>query len=338
MRGPAGNILAALTLRTQTLSVKGSQPGARMPETEATVRQWSLIHRWLTDLKKIPALDLVWLEGSLADGRGSPYSDIDIRFAIADDEFELLWQRPMQEANAASDPLKARGPTALLAGLGDYLLLETTFVRALTSDGLLVEAGAVPTSQAGGKALFEWEILFSRLPDGAPAFRKSPMLPAHKVWPEREPLTPASVWQRTKFLHLMMLHTPAVFHNEELQSVLISLDLARNDLLKLMWRRAGLSFGKRAKHMSEIFPPSWLTALNHTYPTDPTVLPTLAAPLLRIYALQAEHLRELSAAAGGGFPVNWFERQFAWLTRELDSILGDSGEDFQQWRVEMPVG
>ena len=182
-----------------------------MPETEATVRQWSLIRRWLTDLKKIPALDLVWLEGSLADGRGSPYSDIDIRFAIADDEFELLWQRPMQEANAASDPLSAKGPTALLAGLGDYLLLETTFVRALTSDGLLVEAGAVPTSQVDEQALFEWEILFTRLPDGAPNFRKIPILPPHEVWPEREPLTPASVWQRSKFLLLMMLHTPGRF-------------------------------------------------------------------------------------------------------------------------------
>lgn len=309
-----------------------------MPETVATARQWSLIRSWLADLKEIPALDLVWLEGSLADGRGSPYSDIDIRFAIADEEFDRLWQRPMQRANEASDPLKAKGPTDLLAGLGSYLLLETAYVRALTSDGLLVEAGAVPTSQTDGLLLYEWEILFSRLPPGQPAFRQAPKLPLHQVWPETDPLTPTSVWQRGKFLLLMMLHTPAVFHNNELHSVLLTLDMARSDLLKLMWRRTGLSYGKRAKHMSEIFPASWLTALNDTYPTDPTVLSTLAAPLMRIYALQAEHLRELAATAGGGFPANWFEPHFAWLTRELANILGDNFVDSQQWRSEMPVG
>ena len=309
-----------------------------MPETESTSRQWSLIRRWLTDLKKIPALDLVWLEGSLADGRGSPYSDIDIRFAIADEEFEQLWQRPIQEANEASDPLKAKGPTALLAGLGDYLLLETTFVRALTSDGLLVEAGAISTSQTDERELYEWEILFSRLPVGAPVFRQAPKLPPHEVWPESQPLTPAFVWQRAKLLLLMMLHTPAVFYNRELHSVLFALDLARSDLLKLMWRRAGLSFGKRAKHMSEIFPTKWLTSLNETFPTEPIVLQTLGTPLLRTYLLQAEHLRELALAAGGGFPVDWFERQFSWLSLELDKILVDKGKSFQQWHTEKPLG
>ena len=139
-------------------------------------------------------------------------------------------------------------------------------------------------------------------------------------------------------LLLMMLHTPAVFHKDELHSVLYTLDLARSDLLKLMWRRTGLRYGKRAKHMSEIFPASWLTSLNDTYPPHPTALPALAAPLLRIYGLQAEHLRELAASAGGGFPVNWFERHFAWLTRELDYILGENSGEFQQWRSEITVG
>ena len=179
-----------------------------MPETGSTARQWELIRRWLADLKEIPALDVVWLEGSLANGRGTPYSDIDIRFAIADEEYEQLWSGPAEQENDAWDPLEARGPTRLLAGLGEYLLLETAFVRALTSDGLLVEAGAVPTSQTDGLVLYEWEILFSRLPAGAPAFRRAPKLPPDQVWPETEALTPASVWQRAKMLLLMMLHTP----------------------------------------------------------------------------------------------------------------------------------
>ena len=308
-----------------------------MPETVATTRQWSLIRRWLAEIRKIPAVDLVWLEGSLADGRGTPYSDIDIRFAIADEAYEMLWLRYFEKEADASDPTEARGPSRLLAGLGDYLLLETAFVRALTSEGLLVEAGAIPTSQADGKVLYEWELLFSRLPEGAPAFQKAPRLPPNQVWPDTEPLTPSSVWQRAKFLFLMMVHTPAVFHNEELHSVQATLDLARSDLLKLMWRRAGLSFGKRAKHMSEIFPANWLTSLNGTYPLTPTDLPTLAGPLLRIYVLQAEHLRELADSAGGGFPAKWFERQFAWLKHELGSILGIEQFEFQEWQSVLPV-
>lgn len=65
------------------------------------------------------------LEGSLASGRGHPYSDIDIRFAIADEDYA---------------PLSKVERTPLLAGLGEYLLLETAFVRALTADGWLVAA------------------------------------------------------------------------------------------------------------------------------------------------------------------------------------------------------
>ncbi len=299
-----------------------------MPETDSTTRQWALIRRWLADLKEIPAVDVVWLEGSLVDGRGNPYSDIDIRFAIADEEYEQLWTRPTRFAVDASSPDLAQGPSTLLAGLGNYLLLETAFVRALTADGLLVEAGAIPTSQTDGLELYEWEILFSRLPQGAPAFRQAPNLPPAQAWPETEPLTPAYVWQRTKFLLLMMLHTPAVFHIKELHSVLYTLDLARGDLLKLMWRRSGLRKGKRAKHMSEIFPADWLTALNDTYPRKPTVLSSLVAPLVRIYELQAEHLQALADEAGGGFPFTWYERHYTWLRRELGRVISDEPDEF----------
>lgn len=76
-------------------------------------------------MQENPALHVVWLEGSIASGRGHPYSDIDIRFAIADEDY---------------DHLRKVERTQLLAGLGDYLLLETAFVRALTADGLLVTA------------------------------------------------------------------------------------------------------------------------------------------------------------------------------------------------------
>lgn len=57
--------------------------------------------------------------------------NIDIRFAIADEDY---------------DHLRKVERTPLLAGLGDYLLLETAFVRALTADGLLVAAFPPPST------------------------------------------------------------------------------------------------------------------------------------------------------------------------------------------------
>ena len=249
-----------------------------------------------------------------------------------------LWAAPTAQEYDASNPQISVEPVRLFGGWETTCLLETSFCARPDSERTAGGGGAIPTSQAQGLVLYEWEILFSRLPAGAPAFRQAPILPPDQVWPDTDPLTPASVWQRAKFLLLMMLHTPAVFHNQELHSVQITLDLARSDLLKLMWRRAGLSYGKRAKHMSQIFPASWLTSLNDTYPTDPTVMSTLAAPLLRIYALQAVHFKELAAAAGGGFPLPWFERQFAWLTRELGSILGQDCGEFSAVQSRISVG
>jgi predicted nucleotidyltransferase len=80
-----------------------------MPANANTTSQWHLIQQWLEDLKQLEAVDVVWLEGSLARGQGNPSSDIDIRFGIADVAYEQLWQIDR---------------TPLLSGLGKYLLLE----------------------------------------------------------------------------------------------------------------------------------------------------------------------------------------------------------------------
>ena len=84
--------------------------------------------------------------------------NIDIRFAIADEDYDHLWKVEQ---------------TLLLAGLGDYLLLETAFVRALTADGLLVEAAAMPMSKTDGLTLYEWCLVGYPWP---PAVRCNPRL------------------------------------------------------------------------------------------------------------------------------------------------------------------
>ena len=65
-----------------------------MPESESTSRRWSLIRRWVADLKEILAIDIVWLEGSLAEGRGTPFSDIDIRFAKTNEKISGSGNQP----------------------------------------------------------------------------------------------------------------------------------------------------------------------------------------------------------------------------------------------------
>ena len=90
-------------------------------------KHWALIEQWVGSLAQIPAVDVVWLEGSLVGNRATPRSDIDLRLAIADAAFTQLWETD-------------RAP--LLEGLGEHLSLLTSFVRALTADGIIVEAGA----------------------------------------------------------------------------------------------------------------------------------------------------------------------------------------------------
>ena len=68
------------------------------------------------------------------------------------------------------------------------------------------------------------------------------------------------------FALLMMAECPACFYSSELHSIMFTVNIARDDLLKLMYRRIGVFFGKRAKHFSELFPREWLDELEQTYP------------------------------------------------------------------------
>ncbi len=83
-----------------------------------------MLSQWLESLASLPAVEAVWLEGSLAREQANPASDIDLRIALADSAYPKLWETD-------------RGP--LLRGLGEYLLLENTFVRALTTEGIIIE-------------------------------------------------------------------------------------------------------------------------------------------------------------------------------------------------------
>src|SRR2546428_11207769 len=87
--------------------------------------QHRLVERWVTSLAQLAGGEVIWLEGSLVDDRANPWSDVDLRIALADDAYAQLWETD-------------RAPQ--LVALGEYLLLwNKGFVRAVTAEGLVVE-------------------------------------------------------------------------------------------------------------------------------------------------------------------------------------------------------
>src|SRR5690348_15480154 len=99
---------------------------------ERSERRQQLLEAWVSSLSRLPSVQLVWLEGSLVDGRANPWSDIDLRIALSNDAYEQLWEHDR---------------TPLLQGLGEHLLLwNKGFVRAVTPEGIIVELAARMTS------------------------------------------------------------------------------------------------------------------------------------------------------------------------------------------------
>lgn len=265
-----------------------------MPATPETTKQWIILERWVATLRELPAVDLIWLEGSLASGRGNAGSDIDLRLGIAAHAYPQLWETD-------------RRP--LLAGLGEHILVETRFIRAITADAVTVEVGALKTSELNGQQLYEWEILFSRLPPGQPTFVKLPERTTAEVWPEWDELTPAVVQKLTNLYLTTMVQVPAIFYSGEWHSAIFQLDRMRLELIQMMYRRLNIGYSSRYKHFSEFMPPAWAKQFIDTYVQgDPSRLDpaAMARAYIRLLQLWGEHLQALGEQAGGGFQPTWF--------------------------------
>jgi len=256
-----------------------------------------ILARWVESLTRIPAVQVVWLTGSLVDGRGDHGSDIDLRLGIADADYAHLWETDH---------------APLLAGLGEhYLLLNADFVRALTREGILVELAAVPVSTLADKEVYEWRLLLNRLPHGEPTFRTPRDAAPADTWPAN-PATVEDVrgWT-TRMLHLMATAAPSAFYEQEWLSGGYLLDFLRNQLIQIMYQRLGIQFAKRIKHLSRVLPADYQADLASTYPLagESSLAPhALASTILRTLQIIRRHLVSLSEAAGGGFEAAWFDR------------------------------
>ena len=269
-----------------------------------------VLDRWLNSLTAIPEIDVIWLEGSLTDpSRTTPGADIDMRFGIADEAYEALW---MGERSR------------ILEGLGEHLSLHRGDFRFLTAEGVVVDVMASKTSELDGKELYDWKILFNRLTDGRPTFRKIPNASPAEVWPHPEPLTTDSVKDLTNlFLHwLGTASTP--FYAREVQSARFSLELLRTELMKLLFRRSGVWFFKRYKHLSEVLSDEFLEDLEYVHVQTgdrPRDLGTVAEETLRTFEMAGKHLREMSLEVGGGFEPEWYDRLLDQVREELAPFL-----------------
>ena len=271
-------------------------------------RHQALIDKWMPSLREIESIDVIWLDGSLASNRANPGSDIDIRFGIRDEDFEQLW---------------SKNSDALSRGLGRTLLLAG-FWRLLTEKCIIVEMMAFPTSELDGKEFFEWEILFSRLPDGKPSFKRIAPKPPSETWPEKDALTPEKLGALSAVFLNELARVPGAFHNGELLSAWASHDWVREELLKIFYLRTGVQFSARSKHFSEVLREEFLADLGSTYSylgEDALTVSAAASALIHIYTLLGKHLNALNDKVGGGFEADWFDRVRKHVEEELGQYI-----------------
>jgi hypothetical protein len=286
----------------------------RAPMSTATQRdaeaQHRLVERWMTSLAQLPAVQVIWLEGSLVDDRANPWSDIDLRVAVTDEGYAQLWETD-------------RAP--LLEALGEHrLLINGGFVRALTAEGIIAELLVLKASEIQGLELYEWKFLFHRAPDGPPCFKKLPMKTTAETW-SGPPVSVEDVRNRTWFALYLMALIPPEFYRAETCSAAWGLEQARMELRQVMYQRLGIRFSKRAKELSQIFPPDFIEDLESSYTRagqsalDPAAM---AAAQVRTFTALGKHLQALSDQVGGGFEPEWYPRLLAKLTRDLSRIVG----------------
>jgi hypothetical protein len=280
-----------------------------MNERRGTDAQRSLLDQWVTALARLPTIEVIWLEGSLVDGRANPWSDIDLRAAVADAAYEELWEQR----------------SVFLEGIGDYLLLwNKGFLRALTAGGVLVELAVRRSSELDAQELYEWKILLNRLPEGPPAFRELPLRSVAETWPGT-PVTPADVRNRTLFIIHNMAIVGQDFHNGEVCAQAYTLDYLRSELFQVMYQRLGIRMGKRNKELSRIFPPEFIADLKSTYTGDgqSALDPgAMAAAQLRTLAALGKHLQALGEQVGSGFERVWFDRMYRQVRKDLGRWIG----------------
>lgn len=261
-----------------------------------------ILEDWLKKVVEIPEIKLIWLEGSLAYNTATPGSDIDLHMAIEDSGFDKIWGT-------------MQGKLKVLEGFGEfYPMADGQFVRIMTKHGVIVELNIHRVSGLSGlKFHLKWQFLHCALPEGPPEFGLAePDL--NLSYPPNRPLSPEIVKKLTLEAMFEQAYIAAPFYHNERESIIVCLDKARNLLLRILYRRAGIRFAKRYKHLTSVLPSEHLADYRQSFVEASGTerdKAALAETCMRVITLIGKHLEALSEKAGGGFDKRWYNRLLA---------------------------
>lgn len=274
-----------------------------MLPTPKTVRQWAVIDALVGQLQQHPAVELIWLEGSLALGKGNPCSDVDLWVAVRGEHFQYTFSKDLFP--------KVLEGFLITHGQERY----SKFIRAISPEGVVVEMEtiAITSLKTPPEAETLYDKKFTQGLVGNLEIRTSGRKPPAEAYPDPVPLT--ADWVRRQFRgHIENLaELPALFHDDEWESVLFFLDLACVELAKLYYKGHGVRYAKRYKHLSEVWNEVERKVFGFSHVRETRHGDVLEC-LLTVYRAIGDQLKRLSDKAGGGFDAEWWER----ITRQVE--------------------
>jgi len=273
------------------------------------MNQRELLDYWLPFLAKIREIELVWLEGSLANSdRDNPASDINIRFAIADASYDKLWESNRKK---------------IFKPLGNVLPIERFSV--VTEHGILIEFFAYKTSEVIGKEIFEWEFLLNRLPEGQPNFISAPGWEPNVKWSHNDKVAFSDVLDvsTTQLLRrLSLASTP--FYYEDAHSAHRTLEVLKTSLLRILYYREGVRPYARANHLEQVLSPEALEQYEyvqfqkHEYAFDHSAI---ARATLRTFNMLIKNVKDMYEQAGMEAPDKWIQIAYQKAEKELNKFI-----------------
>lgn len=270
-------------------------------------KQRDLLDTWIAYLSEFPAVEVVWVEGSMATPeKENPGSDIDIRFAIDDKQFYQLWD---------CDRAKLFEPLGPLYRLAPF--------RVVTESGILIEFEAHRTSEVINKKVYEWKILLNRLEDGKPGFSYLDTPPKVK-WPF--PHTVDEKFLNVYTTEIMRLLSAAAtpFYHKTPHSALFALDILRSNLNRVLYIRSGVKPFARFKHLGEVLCDEYMA--DYAYAQflsgeDAFGFDAIARSTLRCFEMLIKHNKALYEQLELEHPEQWFNNLYCKLADELSLFI-----------------
>ena len=212
------------------------------------------LDEWLPHWKAMDAIELIWVEGSMADPErlATPVSDIDLRFAIRDEAYERLWKNDR---------------TALFQHCGPFKLPESGFFRGLFPPGLIVEAWAHEASKVDSLRPYLTRILHARERFDDFAFQSDEDRGIKTEFPNKVEINRALI--DTSYHWLLWMEAqcfPRSLLKDETLSVAFGLDWNRLKIIELMYINNGVNYPNRNREFSRILSEEERLDLAKTYP------------------------------------------------------------------------